>query len=184
MPYDWELIIIGGVSKFLTTLDRGDKVWSKYPTFVIYVGERMKLNEIRIPAGVNVLELSDLKKRHHEGLLSSDKTVRGWGAGRLARLDPYDEDSLESVVKLLKDKDQWVRLNAAGALSVFGKKAQSAIPALRECSKTADERFQKQIERWIKEIEGAEDKADLEKQHSKLLAEIGEFVKKLRQQEQ
>ena len=184
MPYDWELIIIGGISKFLTTLERGAKVWNKYPTFVIYVGEGIKLNEIRLPAGVQVLELSDLKKRHHEGLLSSDKTVRGWGAGRLARLDPYDDDSLEAIVKLLKDEDQWVRLNAAGALGVFGRKAQSAIPALKECSKTADERLQKRIEQLVQQIEGAEDKTDLEKRHSKLLAKIGEFVKELKQQEQ
>jgi len=183
IPYDWELIIVGGISKFLTTLDRGSKIWSKYPTFVIYIGKGIALNEIQIPANVQVLELSDLKRRYVEGLLSGDKTVRGWGASRLARLDLYDEDSLERVVKLLKDEDEWVRLNAVGALSLFGEKARSAIPALRECSKTANETLNKRIEKSIQEIENAKNKTGLEKRHAKLLSQIATFVKKLKEQE-
>jgi hypothetical protein len=182
VPYDWQLNIHGGVSKHLTTLDRGSKIWSKHPTLTIYTGERIALDKIEIPEGVKVIEIRDLKKRYHEGLLSSDKTVRGWGAGRLASLDPYDKDNLERIVRLLEDDDEWVRLNAAGALIHFGRKARPAIPALKECSKSANEGLRKQIEKSIHQIQTSEDKSSLEKQHRRQLRQIRSFVEALKQQ--
>lgn len=183
VPYDWQLSIIGGISKHLTTLDRGSKIWSKHPTLIVYIGDRITLSKIQIPEGLKVIEIRDLKKRYHQGLLSSDKTVRGWGAGRLARLDPYDNANLERIIKLLKDDDQWVRLNAVGALTYFGRKARPAIPALKECSKTANEQLKTYIDKSIRQIENAKDKTTLEKQHKILLRRIHNFVKALRKQD-
>jgi len=184
VPYDWQLEFIGGISEFLTTLDRGSNIWSKWPTVSVFIGKGIELEKIRIPEGVHVIELRDLKKRHRDALLSKDKTVRGWGAGRLARLDPYDKQNLESVAELLNDKDDWVRLNAVGALSAFGRKAQSMLPALRECLKTDDENLRKRVEQTIQKIENAKDTTDQEKHHSILLAEISKFVKSLKAEKQ
>ncbi|UCC21842.1 MAG: HEAT repeat domain-containing protein [Planctomycetota bacterium] len=184
VTYDWQLELTGGFLKYLTTLDKGSNIWSKWPTVTVYIGKDIELEKIGIPEGVEVIELRDLKKRHREALLSKDKTVRGWGAGRLARLDPYDKQSLESVAALLNDKDDWVRLNAAGALSVFGRKAQSILPSLRECLKTDNEELRKRVEQTIQAIENAKDTTDAEKEHGILLAEITKFVQSLRDEEQ
>ena len=100
----------------------------------------------------------------------------------MARLDPYDKDNIERIIKLLKDENEWVRLNAAGALTYFGKKARLAIPALKECAKTGNEILGKRIEKSIRAIENAQDKTRLEKQHKKLLREIDNFVKALKKQ--
>lgn len=184
VPYDWELKFIGGISEFLTTLERGSNIWSKWPTVSVFIGKGIELEKIRIPEGVHVIELRELKKRHREALLSKDKTVRGWGAGKLARLDPYDKQSLENVAELLNDKDDWVRLNAVVALPAFGRKAQSMLPALRECLNTDDENLRKRVEQTIQEIENAKDTTDAEKQHSILLAEITKFAQSLRDEKQ
>lgn len=184
VPYDWQLELVGGISKHLTTLDQGSNIWSKWSTVAVFIGKGIELEKTRIPEGVHVIGLRDLKKRHREALLSKDKTVRGWGAGILARLDPYDKQSLESVAELLNDKDDWVRLNAVGALSVFGGKAQSMLPSLRECLKRDNENLRKRVEQTIQEIENAKDTTDAEKQHSILLAEITKFVQSLRDEKQ
>jgi len=150
----------------------------------VFVGEGIELKKIRIPEGLNVIELCELKKRYREALLSEDKTVRGWGAGCLARLDQYDKQSLETIAGLLNDKDDWVRLNAVMALSVFGRKAQSTLPSLRECLATNDEPLRKQVEQTIQKIGNAEDTDGQEKQHGILLAEITKFVKSLKDEKQ
>lgn len=180
VPYDWQLEFTGGISKFLTTLDRGSNIWIKWPTMAVFIGKGIELEKIRIPEGVHVIELRDLKKRYREGLLSKDKTVRGWGAGCLAWLDPYDKQSLETITELLNDKDDWVRLNAVVVLPVFGRKAQSILPSLRECLKTDNERLRKRVEQTIQKIETAKDTTHAEKQHGILLAEITKFLKSLR----
>ncbi|UCG48823.1 MAG: HEAT repeat domain-containing protein [Phycisphaerales bacterium] len=182
IAYDWQLSIMGGISKRLTTLEGGSKIWNKHPMLIINIGDRVNLKEIHIPKGVKVIEIRDLKKRYHEGLLSSDKTVRGWGSARLAKLDAYDQENLERVIKLLNDDDEWVRLNAAGVLTYFGRKARAAIPALKECAKTANEGLKKRIEKSIKEIENSEDKADLERAHKERLLQIRNFVEALNEQ--
>jgi hypothetical protein len=184
VSYDWQLELIGGISKHMTTLDRGSNIWSKWPTLTVLISNGIELKKIRIPEGVHVIELRDLKKRYREALLSKDKTVRGWGAGRLARLDPYDKQSIETIGGLLSDEDDWVRLNAVIALSVFGSKAQSMLPSLRECLTTNNESLRKQIEQTIPKIENARDTTQAEKQHGILLAEITKFVKSLRDEKQ
>jgi len=55
------------------------------------------------------------------GLASTENHVRGWGAGRLARLDPYDQESMKAIARLLDDEEWWVRLCAVGALGTFGR---------------------------------------------------------------
>jgi len=185
VPYDWELELIGGISRHMTTLDRGSNIWSKWPTLAVFIGKGIELKKIRIPEGVRVIELRDLKKRQREALLSKDRTVRGWGAGRLARLDPYDKQSLATIAELLNDEDDWVGLNAVLALSVFGGKAQSVLPSLREYLKgTDDERLRKRTEETIHKIENSKDATQAEKKHGILLAEIAKFVNSLKDERQ
>lgn len=130
----------------MTTLDQGSKVWSKSPTMTVCVGGGINLEKIEVSKGFSIVDLADLSRRYREALASKDKTVRGWGAGQLAHLDPYDAENLTAVARLLKDDDDWVRLNAVGALALFGKKAGPVLPTLREMLNSQDKQLTARIE--------------------------------------
>jgi hypothetical protein len=176
IPYNWSLHVVGGIiGADLPKRDQGGKIWSRWATMTVCVGGDIDLRKIEIPKGVSILDLGDRGRRYREALASKDSTVRGWGAGELAHLDPYDADNLAAIVKLLKDDDDWVRRNAVGALATFGKKAESLLPTLREMRSTGDQHFQEQVDVTIKEIQQAKDAATVELSHRAILKEIRDF---------
>lgn len=175
IPYNWNLHIVGGIARHLTTLDRGSEVWSQHPAMTVCVGGDIDLKKIEIPKSISVVDLGDLSRRYREALASHDKTVRGWGAGRLAHLGPYDAENVTAVARLLKDEDDWVRLNAAGALAVFGKKAESVLPTLREMLSTQDKQLKARIEKTVEEIQHAKDTTAAEEEHRTIRRKIREF---------
>jgi hypothetical protein len=176
IPFGWNLHLIGGDARDLTNLELGDKVWSPHPVLSIYVNSDTDLSKLKIPKGLTLLSLSDLKQRTRAGLKSTDKTVRGWGSGELADLDPYDSESLAVLTGLLKDKDDWVRLNAVQAVSRFGSKAKSALPLLRDLQKTEDKSLKDQVRKSIQAIDQAEDRAAAERDHQATLEKIRRFL--------
>ena len=173
--YDWNLHILGGIAQVMTTLDQGSKIWSKYPTMTVCIGGDISLEKLEIPKGVSIIDVADLSRRYREALASTDKTVRGWGAGHLARLDPYNTENLAAITKLLKDEDNWVRLNAAGALVVFGKKAESALPTLRDMLSTEDKQLKARIAKTIEKIQQAKDATAAEQAYNSTQKMICEF---------
>lgn len=175
IPYNWNLHIFGGIAQHLTTLPQGDKIWSKSPTMTVCVGGDIALERIEISAGISIVDLADLSRRYREALTSKDKTVRGWGAGHLAQLDPYNAENLMSVAKLLKDEDDWVRLNAVGAVAIFGKKAESVLPVLREMLITEDKTLKTSVEKTIEEIQQAKDTTAAEQEYRLIQEKIHEF---------
>jgi hypothetical protein len=175
IQFDWMLHLVGGVVRDLPTLDQGAKVWPKSPRVTICVDNKFDLDGLQVPKGVTLVSLDELSQRGREALTSSDKTVRGWGAGELARLDHFSAENLSAIAKLLDDKDPWVCRNAAGAVALFGKKASSLLPALREQLKTGDEQLQSQLERTIKNIEVAEDAVTAEREHRAIQEKIRQF---------
>jgi len=176
IPFGWKLHLIGGIARHVTTLEGGTKVWSPHPRLAVYVGGEVDLEKIEIPKGLTVAPLSQLKQSNRESLKSGDKTVRGWGAGELVALDPYDAESREAVMALLKDPDNWVRLNAVGVLPRFGKAAQPALPTLREFLQGEDAPLKAAAQKSIQEIEGAEDRAAAAREHQAMLQRIERFL--------
>jgi hypothetical protein len=160
----------------VTTLDQGDKVWSPYPVMSVYVNKDMDLSKLKIPKGLTLLSLSELKQRNIAGLKSTDKTVRGWGSGELADLDPYDAESLAVLTGLLKDKDAWVQLNAVQAVARFGSKAKSTLPLLQELQKTEDKSLKDEVQKSIQAIDQAGDRTPVEREHQATLAKILRFL--------
>jgi len=180
IKYNWLLHIVEGISKHMTTLDMGAMVWSKYPQITVYVSDgEIDLNKIKLPKGVTIVEIDELSKRYTKALYSSDKTVRGWGCHSLAGLDPYSKKNMAVIATLLDDKNEWVRLNALGALGRFGKMATSALPKLKELLKDCDEKLRQKIEEAIKKIENAEEDVDAVKEHRKILKAINKFYRSL-----
>lgn len=177
VPHNWELHIHGGISKHLLTLDKGDQVWNKDPRLTIYIGGDIDLAKLEIPKGVTLLDIPTLSKRVAAGIAASkDKTVRGWGCGELTSLDHFSAENLNAVAKMLDDGDSWVRLNAAGSLPRFGKKAALHLPALRECLVSEDQGLKTRAQAAIVEIEQAEDKSKEEKEFAASQTKIAEFL--------
>lgn len=177
MPYDWNLHVIGGVAKFVLSKDKDGLIWSKHPTMTVYVGVggNIELDKVTVPKGIRIIELSDLRERYLKGLENPDKTVRGWGLGELASLDPFHRGNAERVARSLEDPDSWVRLNAVGAIAEFGKTAEFALPALRKCEADPDEQVRKSAPEAIQKIESAQQDAARAKEHQGLLEKIHEF---------
>ncbi len=172
----WHLQIFGGIAAHMTTRDRGDQVWPEHPRLTIYVGGNIDLDEILVPGEVTLVGLSELSARARRGTGSTDKSVRGWSAGVIAGLDPYDRENQTAIEALLVDDDDWVRLNAASAISHFGRQAATALPLLRECLQSENEQLKLRAARSIEIIESAPDQPGFASRHNAALQQISRFI--------
>jgi len=173
--FNWNLHLLGGIAKHMSTLEFGSNIWDPNPYLQVYVGESIKLDRIEIPEGVEVLEIADLQIRYAKCLSSSDKTVRGWSCGHIALLDPYNVDSMRKIAGRLDDQVDWVKLNAAGTLSQFTSAADEVIQKL-QAVKTDDRRLQERIKKSIESLHKAQPKETARKEHQQLLTSIHAFV--------
>ena len=83
--FNWQLHLLGGIAKHMSTRDQGSNVWDPNPELTIYVGGDIVLNMIEIPQNVDVLQLADLKARYEKSLKSTHQDVRGWTCGNIRR---------------------------------------------------------------------------------------------------
>jgi hypothetical protein len=180
--YDWRLEFTAGVSKFMTE-GEGGLIWNPAPMLTVFIGGgNLELDKLRIPSGITVLELGDLRKRYAQAIRESPKQeVRGWGACELARLDPYSAESLSVVTNLLRDTNGWVRGNAAFALALFGLNAAPALPLLRQMAQTQDKDLKQDSERAIAAIEGAGESASTDTSRTNVLERIHLFRQRVEQ---
>jgi len=180
VEFGWMLHLVGGIARHQTKLDRGTLVWSKYPMLHVFVGDDMRLDQLKVPDGVKLIGLGELKRRNVEALGSRDLTVRGWGTGNLADLDRSDEQSASAIAKLLDDPDDWVRLNAAGALADFGSQAKAVLPALERTGEPRDGRLKdqlkKRVAKTVEEIRNAKADVAAERAHREALRRVEEFL--------
>ncbi|MFN0055358.1 MAG: HEAT repeat domain-containing protein [Planctomycetales bacterium] len=179
--YRWKLHLLGGIARHLATLPKGENIWRPAPVLTIYLDRQTPLAKLDIPKGVPVVGLGELKRRYAAALDSTDKTVRGWGTNEFATLDRYDPNSLATVVQMLDDEDDWVRLNAAGALAQFGAQAGSAVERLQQLhDTTGDANLKQTSERTIQAIGAAVDDAEGAKTHATWLRDIDQYLAKRR----
>jgi hypothetical protein len=175
VPFVWNLHLI---KSFLSKLDQGDQIWPAHPMLTIYVDDQVDLNALQIPTGITVLELDDLKNRAMNCLTSSDETVRGWSCGFLSRLDKYDVDTMKRVVQMLNDDDNWVKLNAAGALASFEANAQSILPNLEQLATSDDQQLREKAVKTITSIKQSKTDDRAAEQHRERIAAIKSFCEK------
>ena len=61
--YDWCVSLNGGISRMMTR-GKGSLIWNKDPVLTIFIGGgNIELDKVRIPKGVTLHELSDLRNR-------------------------------------------------------------------------------------------------------------------------
>jgi HEAT repeat protein len=94
----------------------------------------------------------------------------------IAHHDSFAVENLKAIEKLLTDDNDWVRLNAAGAVAQYGAKAKSALPALKACLERKDEGLKQRAKESIAEIEAAKDDPDRERRHAATVAKINEYI--------
>ena len=182
VDFNWELHLIGGIAATMRRLDRGENIWVSHPVLTIYVGDKIKLDQLKIPGNVRVSQIADLQSRYAEALGSTDKTVRGWASGNIASLDRFNSAAMYRVTKLLTDEDDWIKLNAIGALKSYGAKAQPALKQLREAAESEDDNLSKRAKEAIKAIESAKTDKAAEEKHVATIKAIAKFVSNRKEQ--
>jgi hypothetical protein len=173
--FNWNLHLLGGIAKHMSTLEFGSNIWDPNPCLHVYVGDTIKLDGIEIPAGVKVLEIANLQIRYAKCLASSNQTVRGWSCGEIARLDPYDSDAMRKIAARLDDQVDWVKLNAAGALAQFTSAAEEVIEKL-QAVRTADKQLQERITTSIESLHKVQPNETARREYQQLRASIHAFV--------
>lgn len=178
IDYDWYLHIRGGISLGKAMREENTKVFEKFPTLTIFIGkDNIDLKEMKIPQGITLLELSDLRQRYLKGLESQDHEVRGYAAYFLGEIDFYHKENVPPLANLLNDENHWVRLMAAQALGCSGQNAKSALPTLRADLQDANESIRTRFQETIHKIENAKDTTKTAKEQQILLSEITKFCK-------
>jgi hypothetical protein len=182
IEYDWMLHIRGGISKAVG----GDSLaLDQYPTLSIYPEEKLQLEDIRVPAGITLLDIHDLRERYRDAIASDDYHARGHASSLWAGADPYNPDAAAALAALLEDTDGWVQRMAAHALGRMGTVAEPYVPALRASMAQSDKAgVRKMFRTTIKDIEKskpapAESVATFERQ----VTVIRQFVEAHRQQQ-
>ncbi len=175
-PFQWHLQIFGGIAAHLTTRDQGDQVWNKHPRLTVYVGDDIDLAKLDVPKGLVLVSIDEISARARKGIASTDQSVRGWSAGVIAHHDSFAPENLKAIEKLLADDNDWVRLNAAGAVALYGAKAKSALPALKACLERKDEGLKQRAQESIATIEAAKGDPDRERNYQAAVAKINEYI--------
>jgi len=173
--FNWQLHLLGGIAKHMSTRDQGSNVWDPNPEFIIYVGGDIVLDRIEIPENVDVLQLADLKARYEKSLKSTHTDVRGWTCGQIAALDQYDAASMQKIAAMLDDDDDWVKLNAAGSLSVFSAHASEVEKALRNVE-TDDVQLKARIESTLNALQESVASKEEHDSHDAMLSDIAKFI--------
>lgn len=151
--FNCQLHLVRGAAKYIAGKPKGSIYWPLDPRLTIHVTPKTDLTKLKIPKGIVLVSLAEIKERYQGGFESTDKTVRGWGIGFLANVDPYDGESIKVVSDLTVDKDDWVALNALSSLQKFGHKVKDHLPRLREI---ANSEIKNNADRAKKVIEATE----------------------------
>jgi len=133
--YDWHVGIQDGLAGAM--LDH-----SKPHLPVMYVhlgGGHVNIEEVCIPAGIQVEDIWDLHARYREGLSHPNEYECTDAMSGLAGLGPLEESDVAAIGDiLLHHGNQWVRACAASSLGHCGINAKSALADLKKALEDPD----------------------------------------------
>jgi hypothetical protein len=139
------------------------------------------VTDLEVPKGITVISVDDLLAVHRKGLGDADSTVRGMAIQDLSRVAPYSDKVVPAMAEMLSnDKNEWVRLVAAGCLGRLGGQARSALPTLKKALEDANADLRKTLQTTIEQIENAKEQpgqAEELRRKLSILREINEFKK-------
>jgi len=73
---EYRINIIGGIARAFIGRGNLKRVYFLQPTMTVYVSEKIKLSELKIPNNVTLLQLEDLETRFQKGLDDDDQEVQ------------------------------------------------------------------------------------------------------------
>lgn len=168
-----ELRLIGGIAAGMAREDKGTVFWNTTPRLTIYT-DGLDLDQLVFPKGLKLMQLDELGKLYRDALDSRSQTVRGWGAGMLAELDPHNLENMRRIGTLLKDQENWVVNGAARSLVTYGKLATEFLPQLETLSMDDDKKVVERVTDAMNAIKAAPDLSDEAKTHREQLKAIRE----------
>jgi hypothetical protein len=155
-------------------------VGRRNPSLAVFVGVgSFHLRDIDIPAGITLIGPADLRERYVQALGSDDGLERGEAAYCLAQLEPYNEANLPLFIGMLKEEGH-APYFAARALETMGPLAKPALPVLEAGLPNQDEVTTRRFRDAIERIENHKIDQRLVEAYRAGLAEIGDFLARLR----
>jgi hypothetical protein len=130
-------------------------LWKPEPTLSIYITEDLELDKLKIPQSIAMVEIADASRAMLNGLPNTYRTISGWGAFVLAGDVSAEETRIDALVNLLKNGDDWVRVNTLGAIANQGSKAPAVAEAIRPLLDSDDEQMKKRAQKTFDIIEAA-----------------------------
>lgn len=160
---DWKLHVPSGI--YLAMLGKaqapdGTSIFGRHARMTIAVGGKspVDLDALKVPAGITLLGPEDLKVRYQGGLKVDDPTIRGQAVFALGELGPIAGEVRKPIADKLGDKESYVRLCAAGALSQLGMVGSEELAALKEAARKApDDQERQRLELIAQRLESAKD---------------------------
>mgnify|MGYP007073179832 FL=1 len=113
--YDWMLHCVAGIAKARIERFHLAKVQDLHPTLTIYVTDRIDLDALRIPEGVTLRQVTDLRERYEAALDDGTEDEKKYAQQALERLDAQPGASREErraykarlfAIKLLVKRQQ------------------------------------------------------------------------------
>jgi tetratricopeptide (TPR) repeat protein len=156
VSFDWSLKVPSGIYLHVAREEKCTRIHARAPVLTIHAaGGKVDPAKLRVPKGLAVLMAKDLAGRCLEGLRSEAYDIRGYAAGRLAKL-AYLPGAIGAITKALDDSHEYVLRSAALALGSLGNKAERALPVLKKrFGEITDKNVRSAIESAIKAIEAA-----------------------------
>ena len=91
--FDWELSIVEGIVRHFVEQEDISLVRNLDPTLTVYVSDKLDLNSVKLPPGVQIHQVHDLRSRYTNAQKSDIARVRSEAAAHLKslNLDPLIE---------------------------------------------------------------------------------------------
>jgi len=84
---DWSISITGGITRAMLQKEKLDALPGFHPTFTVFVTERVDLSKLKIPRGVKLFELEDLRRQYIQAQTDDNERLRAEAGRRLELLD-------------------------------------------------------------------------------------------------
>jgi len=91
--FDWELNIVEGIVRHFVEQEGISLVRNLDPTLTVYVSDKLDLNSVKLPSGVQLQQIHDLRSRYTKAQMSDIERVRSEATAHLKSLtlDPVIE---------------------------------------------------------------------------------------------
>ncbi len=177
-PYDWKVHLCGGIARAFSTRHNDPPIHDLGPTLTIRVGGKVKLQDIRVPATLQLESIDDLRDRYYLGLKKGDNQVSGYAAVYLSEVDPHSPKSADRIGALVKSgTNEWTlrcALSSLARMKTVSKEVKTTVSSFE----TTDDNVQKDLDKAITALSDLEVSKDTDKARVKSEKEISDFVKK------